>query len=252
MFCIRVPKSGSSSLRQLLDAAFAVHRVFEVPKLTELDASLSRFQAWRLRRSQRRVTRRLYGQSDLARAIALINREAKPGDLIGGGHFSYPEIQRLIHQPGRIITLLRDPVARAVSDYNFAREGYLRRLPWRRFDSGLSAKMAGRYSLEGYLDWLLEHADVYGNIASTFLGWDGAQPLAAFFADHVFHAGVLERKERFAAGLSEKMGKPLAFPWENKTGKREVSEVSAAVRQRIERLHARDFALYAFTALHAG
>ena len=54
----------------------------------------------------------------------------------------------------------------------------------------------------GYLDCLLERREAYGDLASRHLGWDGAQPLNLFFADKVFHAGVLEDAAGFAFGLA--------------------------------------------------
>ena len=61
---------------------------------------------------------------------------------------------------------------------------------------------------------------------------------------NVFHAGVLEGSGRFAAGLAQKLGVTLALPHESRAAITTTREVTATERARIERLYARDFALY--------
>lgn len=228
----------------MLRAAFAGRGVFLFPDTLGLDGCLSRFHHWRHLRSIRRNLCAHYGVSHLPHALRIINAQAKPGDLISGGHIDYEFARRNFSLPVKMITLLRHPVARSVSEYNYARHGHLRRGFFQRVDSMLQAKMAARYSLTGYLDWLLEHRLVYGNIASRMLGWDGEAPLGLFFAAHVFHAGVLEQYENFAAGLSEKLAVKPEFAWENRTSVRAVGVADADARRRIERLYDMDFELY--------
>jgi hypothetical protein len=242
--CIRIPKSGSSSLNHALSAAFADRRTFFLPDTLNLDGRYSVFQDWRFRRARRRTLRLHYGDPRLETALARINAEARPGDLIAGAHFDYPFARAAIAAPARIITLLRHPVDRCVSEYNYARAGYLRRDIFRRIDSKTQPKIAARYSLTGYLDYLLERREAYGDLAARLLGWDGAQPPAAYFAGHVFHAGVLEEAAAFAFGLSEKLSRRIELPWDNSTLVREASGADAEARRRIEQLYPRDFELY--------
>ncbi len=84
--CVRVPKSGSSSLSRLLASVFAGRRTFLLPNTLNLDGRLSGFQRLRFRRTRLRNTRKLDGTFDTEKAYALINAESKPGDLIDGGH----------------------------------------------------------------------------------------------------------------------------------------------------------------------
>jgi hypothetical protein len=242
--CIRVPKCGSSSLNHALNAAFADRRTFFLPDTLHMDGQFSAFHDWRFRRAVRRALRGNYGDPRMAKALETIGAQARPGDLISGGHFDYVSVKAALPIPARIITILRDPVDRCVSEYNYARAGYLRRGFLQQIDSKAQAKIAARYSLVGYLDYLLERREAYGDLASRLLGWDGAEPLKAYFAANVFHAGVLEESADFAYGLSEKLGKPINFPWDNSTLVREADGADAEARRRIEQLYPRDIALY--------
>ena len=242
--CIRVPKCGSSSLNHALSAAFADRRTFFLPDTLNLDGRFSAFQRWRFRRAGKRALRKNYGDPHLSHAVATINAEAKPGDLISGGHFDFGFAREALKAPVRIITMLRHPVDRCVSEYNYARQGYVRRDIFRRIDSKAQPKVAARYSLVGYLDWMLERREAYGDLASQLIGWDGAAPLKAYFAANVFHGGVLEDAGAFAFGLSEKLGRPVDFPWDNSTLTRKAEGADTEARRRIEQLYARDFELY--------
>ncbi|MDR3512082.1 MAG: sulfotransferase family 2 domain-containing protein [Caulobacteraceae bacterium] len=242
--CIRVPKSGSSSLSHALNAAFAERRTFFLPDTLNLDGRHSAFQRWRFQRARKGALRAHYGDPRLASALATINADARPGDLIAGGHFDFGFARQALSRPARAIAMLRDPVARCVSEYNYARQNHLARDVFKRIDSKTQPKIAARYDLVGYLDYLLDRRETYGDLASQYLGWDGAQPLDRFFETAVFHAGVLEDSATFAFGLAEKLGRPVDFPWANSTLDRKAQAADAAARRRIEQLYARDFELY--------
>jgi hypothetical protein len=242
--CIRIPKSGSSSLNHALSAAFADRRSFFLPDTLNLDGRYSAFQRWRFERARKGNLRLHYGDPRLDRALAVINAEARPGDLICGGHFDLAFARAAIAAPVKAVSLMRDPVARCVSEYNYARQNHLRHNLLRRLDAKTLPKIAARYSLAGYLDYLLERREAYGDIACRYLGWDGAEPVSVFLSRWVFHAGVLEDAAGFAFGLSEKLARPVALPWDNSTLTREAGGADAAARRRIEQLYARDFTLY--------
>ena len=242
--CIRVPKSGSSSLIGALTTALADSRRFFLPDTLNLDGQFSAFQRWRFRRARAGNLLTHYGSRRMSRALAVVKAEARAGDLIYGGHFDFNFARQALGRPVKIITMLRNPVERVVSEYNYARHNHLRRNPIQRIDSKLQAKIAARYSLIGYLDWLLERREVYGDLASRILGWDGAQSLDDFFRANVFHAGVLEDTPGFARGLSEKLGRTVDFPWANATLGRSERGACAEARTRLERLYPRDFELY--------
>jgi len=244
--CVRVPKSGSSSLGHALDAAFAGKRAFFLPDTLDLDGRYSGFQRWRFRRARRRALKTRYGDPTMEHALGVINAEARPGDLVTGGHIDFGFARANLTAPLKIITLLREPAARCVSEYNYARANHLRRDIFKRMDSKALAKAAGRYSLVGYLDYLLERREAYGDLASRYLGWDGVEPLKAFHDRSVFHAGVLEETGAFAFGLSEKLGRPVELPWANSTLTDSFEGAGAEARARIEQLYPRDFELYEY------
>jgi len=251
LVCVRIFKSGSQSLTRLLADAFADRRTFYLPTLLDLDGRVTRFQRLRFQRTRARNLFMRYRSTHLNGVIARIRAEARDGDLIDGGHIPFAPLAKEIARPLKMIFIQRDPVARALSEYNYGRESQRRKNPLSRLDAGLLHKIALRRNFEGYLDFQLEHADVYGDVACRFVGWDGAEDLRGHFERNVFHAGTLEDNEVFAARLSEKLGKPLAFPHRNRTDKADETTVSAAARAKIERLYARDFALYEWVRTNA-
>ena len=248
--CVRVPKSGSASLTAILKDGFADRRIFPLPDTLSLDSNFSLFQRYRSSRSRLQNLWRDHRTLSLAKACERITREAADGDLIDGGHIDFPRAVAGISRRLKMITILRDPAARALSDYNYSREGYFKK-PWfNRFDAGILPKAAARYNFEGYLDFLTEHSRRYSNLASRYVGWNGFDDLALFFRRNVFHAGILEKHQRFAQRLSEKLERKLAFPHENRTHKVAVLKITAAEHAKIERLYGRDFVLYEWVRNH--
>jgi hypothetical protein len=246
---VRIPKCGSTSLTNSLKAAFAGRNIFHLPHTVDFEGEFSCFQRLRFRRSQARSLRGHYQTTDIVEACRHIGRRAADGDLISGGHIDFPSIRTHISRPVKMITLLRDPLARCRSEYNYCRQAYRNKAPISRIDMTIKHRIAGRFSFPGYLDFLLEHAEIYGNLAARYIGWNGRQPLEDYFARHVFHAGVLEDSLGFALGLARKMGMPVRFPHENKTTLR-IASVGAAERAKIERLYPLDLELYEWQLLH--
>jgi len=240
---VRIPKCGSTSLSHILKSAFAGRRIFHLPHTLNLEGELSRVQALRFRRSQAQNLFEHYRTFDIAKAYSIIGKDALDGDLVLGGHVDFPSVRNAIGRPVKMITLFRDPAARCRSEYDYCRTGYRVKSPLSRLDSTIKHRMAARLNFEGYLDFLLEHAESYGNLAARYVGWDWHEPLEGFFRRSVFHSGVLELSEIFARGLSRKLGRPLAFPHENRTAS-SATPIGAAERSKIERLYPRDFLLY--------
>jgi hypothetical protein len=241
--CVRVPKSGSESLMRGLKAAFVGQRIFYVPNTLDPDSRVSRLQRLRFLRARYQNLSRHYGTVSLRAVWARIDREAQRGDLLMGGHIDFRTATAHIRCPLKIITLLREPVARARSDYDYMRRGYARKPRLNRFDASVLHKRAGRLDFDSYLDFLFAHRGIYGDIASQYLGWDKREDLPAFFARNMFHCGVLERSEAFARGLTEKLGRPFALPAENRTAG-ERPEVTARQRTLLEQIYAGDIVLY--------
>ena len=249
--CVRIPKSGSTSLHFLLEAAFAGRQTFYVPHTLNLEREVSRFQDLRFLRSRARHLLARYGTPSMRKAFSIIAERARDGDLINGGHIDFPSVQRHLQRDARLITLFREPAARALSEYQWCRQGYLRGGPFRRLDSSIRHRAAGRYSFDGFLDFLVENRESYGNLAARYVGWDGEKPLERFFDEQVFHAGVLEKSERFERGLADKMGVQAGFPHRNCTGEPPPGEITRSQRSRIEQIYPRDFQLYEWQRAHA-
>src|SRR5579862_6840045 len=247
--CVRVPKSGSESLKRGLVEAFAGKQIFYVPNTLDPDSQVSRLQRLRFARARFQNLSRHYGTVSMRAVWGHIARESQAGDLLMGGHVDYRTASAEIHRPLRIITLLREPIARARSEYDYMRRGYARKSRLSRFDASVLHKRAGRLDFNSYLDFLFTHRMIYGDIASQFLGWNGSDDLSEFFARHVFHCGVLERSADFAQVLSEKLGRPFALPVENRT-RSERPEVTARQRSLLEQIYARDMVLYDWVRLN--
>ena len=77
-------------------------------------------------------------------------------------------------------------------------------------------------------------------------GANSSGPIGEFFGKNVFHAGILEDTNSFVHGLSDKMGREVSFPHENRTEQVSAESVNRAERSRIEKLFARDFEIYAW------
>ena len=241
---VRVPKSGSSSLSRLLADAFAGHRTFYLYDTFNADILASAFQRMRYRRSLARNLFRRYGTADQAKVYETILKEAMNGDLIDGGHIDFLSVTANVKRPLKQITLLRDPVERSRSEYNYALQSARSKNFFSRIDTGLMPKAAHTRDFDGFLDFLLEYRDAYNNLACRYIGWNGTDDLGDYFARNVFHAGVLEESDRFAAGLSKKMGKRLEFPHRNRVESESAGEVTRARRRKIEQIYPLDFKLY--------
>lgn len=242
--CVRVPKSGSSSLSRLLASAFEGRRTFLLPNTLDLDGRLSRFQRLRFWRTQLRNLQKLYGTFNADKAYDVINEQSKSGDLIDGGHVDFGTVSGKIKHPLKIISILRNPYARARSEYNYARQGFHEKSLLRQVDSGILPKMAARWSFLGYLDFLHDHRDVYGDVAASYLGWGHDEPIGSFSVRSIFHCGVLEKADQFADGLTMKLGKRVEFPHIYRTKEADVKAIGAEERARIEAIYPADFELY--------
>ncbi len=244
LLCLRVPKTGSWSLDAALSAGLAGRRNFFVPNTLDLDGRHSRFQRLRFLRGQVRNLLAYYGTPSLGQAFRYIDRHARGGELLRGGHCDFQTVQNLLSRRVKIITVLRNPYDRCRSEYHYARVNHLRKSRLCRLDSSTIPQVAAKCDFESYLDFLLEHRDVYGNIASSYLGIQESDDIGTFFRRHVFHAGVLEQSANFAETLGEKLGQPVEFPHLNQTGSGDYVPLRKSTKSKIERLYARDFAIY--------
>ena len=230
----------------MLKSAFADKHTFYLPDTLNLAGRISAFQGLRFHRTRFKNLLVRCGAVRLSTVFNRINLRATNGDLIVGGHIDFTTVRKHIRKNLAIVTIFRDPVTRCVSEYNYARHSYFKKDILTRFDSKILAKMAGKYSFRGYLDFLFEHAPVYGNLATTYVGWNGVEKLDSFFSRQIFHSGVLEEGDKFASGLSAKIGKKVLFPHENRLGEEREIAISKLDQQRIEQIYNKDMELYAW------
>lgn len=242
--CIRIPKSGSSSLQKLLEQAFADQYIFSLPNTLELDGRISPFQHLRFRRSQMRNTTKNFLTPSLSRAFSRVNRLAQPGNLLTGGHIDFRSVEHKMRHRVKIITILRNPYDRCRSEYLYARAAQLRKKYLEQFDSSIAPKIAAKYDFDGYLDFLLDHREIYRDIANSYLGISAADDVPEFFLKNVFHCGVLERSAEYARTLGEKLNRKIEFPHLNRTDSREKVSFTLSAKAKIETLYARDFQIY--------
>lgn len=241
--CVRLPKSGSASLARGLERAFAGRRIFYLPNTLDPDSRVSPLQRLRFWRARFQNLFRHYRSFSMKQACARIAREACPGDLVMGGHIDFRAASASLARPLGIITLLREPVTRAHSEYDYMRRSYLRKPRLKRFDASVLHKAAGRYDFDSYIDYLFDHRGVYGDIVCQYLGWESSEDMQAFFARNVFHCGVLERSDAFAAELTEKLGLPFSMPHENRLVSQRP-EITRLQRAKLEQIYLRDLELY--------
>lgn len=249
--CVRVPKCGSTSLAKMLDVAFTGRQTFYIPHTLNLDAAISRFQEARFARTRSRNLMKRYHTFSLKRAFEIIASRASNGDLINGGHIDFPSVRKNVRRKAKIITLLREPAARCRSEYEYCRNSYLKSSALRRIDISARCKAAAKYSFDGFLDFLLDWRESYGNVAANFLGWDGEQDLDAFHEENVFHSGALEQSRKFERGLSEKMRMNVRMPHDNNGLNEESYLITRAQQMKIENIYPRDFQLHEWQLGHA-
>ncbi|MDH4385789.1 MAG: hypothetical protein QE280_10140 [Caulobacter sp.] len=241
---IRIPKSGSTSLTRMLAEAFAGRGRHYLPDTLRREASISRWQAFRLWRSQTQNLGAKLGVLSLGAALNRIETTALDGDLITGGHSDQGCVQAGLKRPVRFITLLRDPARRALSDYNYARAGHLKKKPWQRFDAHMLSRAAARYDLAGFLDYQLDQPEVFGDIACAYVGWRPDEDLEAHLAASLWDWATLEQPDGLASRLSDRLGRPVAFGRHNATDRFAAEAISAADQARVERLYGRDYELH--------
>ena len=240
---IRIPKSGSTSLANMVGETLSNATVYEMPLDPAAYLGRSLLERWRFTRSRLQNLHRRYGTFSMPTAWQRVAMRVRPGDVITGHiRFGDPILPSLTQ---RYITLLRDPVARTLSAYNYSRLNFQSRPAWRQYYRLGPDRAAGRYDFSGYLSYLDEHRALYGDLTWRFVCGDTVvdDPLT-FVRDRYFHIGTIERLEPFLRGLGEKLGVPVAMRRDNVTAHREATALKAADRPVFERVFSRDIAIY--------
>lgn len=188
-------------------------------------------------KSLSQVFQDVYGESRTFRLNQNVFRGMKPGDVdirllfpastqVLSGHLPYPFIEKIVQEDHpKLITWLRDPVERVISNYY-----------WRlNLDGSRQADYHGaNLTLEEFI-----HIPKNRNRMSTFL--EGLTLADLFFL------GLMETYDRDLEALGQKLGwnkLPRIHTNINPTFKKEPRHVSPAMRKEIESLNELDIALY--------
>jgi len=241
---IRTPKSASSSLAAIVGQAFPAARAFVLPNTLDIEGSISTLQQLRHIRHAARINYRWHRLLRLEQVFERINIQANPGDILTGGHIDFDTCRTKLARAARFITVVRNPVDRSLSEYAYARAGHRRKRGLAKWDASLVAKAAGRYSFEGYLDFLTDHRAAFADVACRYVGLRAGQDIAAHFAAHAYHFGTVDNLPAFANGLAEKTGQKVEVRHLNSTEAPTPIKLTQAEHRKVERLYAGDFALY--------
>lgn len=231
-------------MRDMVKEALPGSGYFRLPLLASAPgAGVTLYERLRLKRRTLKGFWRGYGTLREAEVWKSISRRAKDGDIISG-HLCY-DSPRLPGWDLQCITLLRNPVDRLISEYNYFRQGYLERSGVQKsYVTGL-LHVAGTCGLSDYISYLHAHRRVFGNPAATYItGANAGQDPFDFLRRNYFHFGVLEEMEWFAMQLSQKLNRPVTSTWINKTRRTVDHQLSSSDQARLEELLDKDIPLY--------
>jgi len=240
---IRIPKSGSASLQQIVREAYPYAALYELPHSSFGDWQVGTLDRLRFMRQEKRKLMRRHQTISLDKALRRIATDSNDGDIIGGGHVCLSTLKE-IQAEIKLITLLRDPAARLLSEYNYSHNQYHKRFILNRVDTSFSKKMAAKHDLDRYVSIMLEHKGQIGNIACQLLNIDESSEIERRLNEDLFHFGVLEDMSGFINKLSEKCGRQLRTVERNVTRKRAADKIDKETLAKIERLNDLDFELY--------
>lgn len=227
----------------MVTSALPSAEIYYMPKLMRSDEGPSRLEKLREIRSRSRRFWRLFRTLSEQTAWRKLAGKARDGDIVSG-HFPYGT-PRLPGFAINYITLLRDPLDRLVSEYNYARVGFEKRRRIQHvYHRGRLAAAAFR-SFSDYLSFLEDHRSLYENIATRYVtGGRACDDPVAFLDEHYFHYGALERLHPFADALAAKLGVPVQTMHERITSKRPDIAQTASTIAKFERLFGEDIHMH--------
>jgi hypothetical protein len=244
--CIRIPKSGSATLWAELVTSGAFKTIYKLPSTVDFDGALSFYHHLRFIRHRLRNNYKDYGMYSDKKVFRYVNEHISNGDLIGGGHLEFATVSKQIHSKLRLISVVRNPFDRCVSDYNYSRNTHKDKNILKKFRGAIVKKIAVKYDFDGFLDFLAEHKEIYGNQSTRYVGWNGSQDLSAFERENVFHWGTLEKYQEFLRGFYDKVGKTQSEGriHKNAASQKFVAAVNKSQMSKIEGIFDLDLVLW--------
>ena len=141
---VRIRKSGSQSLVEMITAALPESRIMAMPPVPPVaDLGTGVFEDFRrVRRTKKRLWK-LFKLLSYPKAWEHLNATLNQGDIVSG-HFGHGA-PVLPAWDLRYITMVREPVSRLYSEYRYCRQSYLARPAWRRGNAnGSGARICRR------------------------------------------------------------------------------------------------------------
>lgn len=244
---IRVPKCGSTSLSKMMTSAMPQSKIFNISSadldlMKEENEYISAFEQVRILKNKTLSNWKNHNCLSFDAVWNKTNKIIKNNDIVLG-HFTVDAIQ-LQAVGKRLVTVIRDPFERILSDYNYARLSYDKK-PSVSKKYRTKAYVAGNYSLEGYIDYLRESRPVYKRFMSRFiLGKNNIDDPVSFLEENYFSYGVLERMDLFVGDFHKKSGVELIQQKANVTNSKAIDDLSNSARKLIADFCEEDIHLY--------
>ena len=242
-FFIRVPKCASTALREALVAAHPEFAALKLRSPMSYSWRQGLYGNLRLLKKERRM---LWNNFRVLSYPAMWKKLAadSSGGRIISGHMKYSEIAMDKRQV-RLVTLLRHPVDRFISDYNYSSNSYKNKGFLSQHLYTNERSQAGRASLEEYVGYLEKTGQDRRAYQLEYVidpNWSG-DPVD-FMEQHYFCYGLVENMAAFKADFFEKTAVELQLENLNRSKGVDKGSISPSLRQRIEALCVKDIEFY--------
>lgn len=244
---IRVPKCGSTSLARMFLEALPDSKEFYISSANlvlahEEKEKISNLEKFRILKN---TTRSIWKKHRCLSFDAVWNKtnlSIKDNDIIHG-HLTVDSIY-LSNIEKRLVTVIRDPYDRMLSDYNYFRNSFHKKNYFsQKYRNRLY--IAGNYDLEGYISYLAENQPLFGRYISRFIiGKEKVNNPVEFIQSNYFAFGILERMDLFIEDFFKKSGIKLIQKKANITKSKKVYELSTKQRKAISKFCEEDIDLY--------
>jgi len=176
-----------------------------------------------------------YRREEFASGLAGLAPKIRHKTKFVFGHFNYG-IDRLIDRQVQYFTVLRHPVDRAISFYEFSRA---------RQSTGGDTPEVVRYAREHTIIDFVERFKGVSNGQTRILSGCGNNLEQAMENLHNCFFGIQDYTDQFAAQIAQRLGFPSKAPGKINTT-RYQSEYTSGLREQLEEMCANDMKLYQY------